>query len=364
MDPTPNYTLQLVSELRGHDERAWQVAWNPAKPLIASCSADKTVRLYSYKLNADDPTMSISFSHVTTISTPHTKTVRSIAWAPSGKVLASGSFDSNVGVYETQGGSDDDMDLSETSEWECVTLLEGHETECKSVAYSSSGTLLASCSRDKTVWIWEVQPDSDFECMGVLMEHTQDVKCVTWHPKEEILASASYDDTIKLYIDDPSEDWYCFATLTGHDSTVWSLTWSPDGNYLASSSDDLTIRIWKRIDQYKWKFVHRIKCHERTIFSISWGSGKGSSPNGLGWLASTGSDGKLNVWEIAELPEQPDNTKPALDTKLIVSVLCAHDISDVNSVQWCPRPGFENLLATAGDDGSMKVWRVISANNI
>lgn len=93
----------------------------------------------------------MSFSHVTTISTPHTKTVRSIAWAPSGKTLASGSFDSNVAVYESEG----DVDLTEAREWECATVLEGHETECKSVVYSSNGTLLASCSRDKTVWIWE-----------------------------------------------------------------------------------------------------------------------------------------------------------------------------------------------------------------
>ena len=36
-----------------------------------------------------------------------------------------------------------------------MSTLEGHETECKSASYSSSGTLLASCSRDEMVWIWE-----------------------------------------------------------------------------------------------------------------------------------------------------------------------------------------------------------------
>jgi cytosolic iron-sulfur protein assembly protein CIAO1 len=147
--------------------------------------------------------------------------------------------------------------------------------------------------------VFSVHPDSDFECMGVLMEHTQDVKCVAWHPKDEILASASYDDSIKLYMDDPSEDWFCFATLTGHTSTVWSICFAPSGNYLVSGSDDCTVRIWKRITEHQWECVSVLEGHERSVYSVTWGVGKGDIEGGLGWVASTGSDGRINVWELS-----------------------------------------------------------------
>jgi len=100
-----------------------------------------------------------------TISTNHTKSIRSISWAPSGKTLATGSFDSSVAVWEEVDPDQEDgegverRDQGESGsgdkEWECVTTLEGHESECKSVAFSSDGALLASCSRDKSVWVWE-----------------------------------------------------------------------------------------------------------------------------------------------------------------------------------------------------------------
>ena len=158
--------------MSGHEDRVWSIAWNPVRPLLASCSGDKSVRLYHYH-NSPSPSVDDSntnnprFELHTSIPTGHAKTVRCVAWAPSGKTFATASFDSNIAIWEQESAGDDAEDFgmsldqegggSKRGEWECASLLEGHETECKSVSYSSTGTLLASCSRDKTVWVWEGQ---------------------------------------------------------------------------------------------------------------------------------------------------------------------------------------------------------------
>jgi WD40 repeat protein len=95
--------------------------------MLATCSGDKTVRLWAMTSHSDSSQWECI--HVL-----------------EGRELATASFDSTTGVWEY-----DERD----KEWECVATLEGHENETKSVAWSSNGSLLATCSRDKSVWIWE-----------------------------------------------------------------------------------------------------------------------------------------------------------------------------------------------------------------
>ncbi|SNX86970.1 probable Probable cytosolic iron-sulfur protein assembly protein 1 [Melanopsichium pennsylvanicum] len=429
--PTCTTSLHLLADLQGHSSRAWHLAWNPRMPILASCSGDKDVRLYAYSFVSTTASSGPSssrqplFNLREVIPTGHQRTVRQVAWSPDGKILATASFDSTVGIWERiqdMDGHDDLNTETHTSgpvalsnrgqyvdepEWDCVGTLEGHESECKSVAFSHTGGVLASCSRDKSVWIWEVQADAEFECLSVLMEHSQDVKAVAWHPNDEILASASYDDAIKLYLDDPSDDWFCYTTLTGHESTVWSLAFSPCGNYLASASDDLTVRIWRRLDAdeceklgfkpegkmagrrgEKWIPVSVLKAqHDRTIYSVSWGVDKTSKRTGnLGRLASGGGDGRICVYEISE---SGDEKVLAPKVEMVAKMESAHANADVNCVCWAPdslngkkTPRFEQvmdddrdplesgdgngndfsdgliseMLASAGDDGSVKVW--------
>lgn len=39
--------------------------------------------------------------------------------------------------------------------------------------------------------------------------------------------------------------------------------------------------------------------HERSVYSVSWGVGKGVKEGSLGWVASTGGDGSIRVWELS-----------------------------------------------------------------
>ena len=164
----------------------WDIAWNPKLSIVATCSTDRDVRMHTYQALPSGVTneKQLVFTLREIIPTGHKRTVRRLAWSPTADMLATASFDSTVGIWEH---TPPDMrnDPSEP-DWDCSGTLEGHDSECKGVAFSHNGNLLASCSRDKSVWIWEVQPDSDFECLSVLIEHTQDVKFVTWHPHEEV----------------------------------------------------------------------------------------------------------------------------------------------------------------------------------
>lgn len=231
-------------------------------------------------------------------------------------------------------GGDNAEEEDDAEEWRFAIVLDGHESEVKSVAWSTGGNFLATCSRDKSVWVWEEVGEDDFETIAVLQEHEGDVKCVAWHPEEELLASGSYDDDIRLWREDV-DDWGCVGILRGHGSTVWAVGWEGvtlriagdvqnerteeqqvwakrreiAGPRLLSCSDDMTIRVWRRRPKEKgpqqnklsiirtgsieedWVEEARLpQTHERTIYSVAWSKRTGR-------IVSTGGDSSIIVYE-------------------------------------------------------------------
>ncbi|KAI8908014.1 WD40-repeat-containing domain protein [Gorgonomyces haynaldii] len=300
--------MKLVKTLNGHTERVWTVQWSPNEDSLVSCSGDKSMRYW--KRQSD-------WELLTIVDTAHSRTVRSIRFSKDGHYLASCSFDATTCIWEKVG-----------SEFEALATLEGHENEVKCMSWSSSN-LLATCSRDKSVWIWEAQGDGDFECIAVLQEHKEDVKSVLWHPQEEILCSCSYDNTLKLYREE-DDDWVCFQTLS-HNSTVWQMDFNKDGSQLVSVGDEGQVMVWQWTDG-EYQLLKQLELND-TLYCVSW------SP--LSGLIAIGSR---------------DNTITILDSDLqVIETQEAHDL-DVNCVHWNPRD--PKLLVSCSDDLTIKIWQI------
>lgn len=133
-----------------------------------------------------------------------------------------------------------------------------------------------------------------------------------------------------------------------------------------------------RTDSPLTELIH-FSAHTGACFTLSWSSGGlPTSQGGLGLLASGGADGRIIIWQLVDTkhqstidPEAPPAKSPlssinGKDTGVqvypVAAVRNAHGVADVNAVNWCLREDGkgQGMLASAGDDGTVKVWRVVA----
>ncbi|KAH0834339.1 hypothetical protein FOPE_03619 [Fonsecaea pedrosoi] len=461
--PTP--TLSLLKTLHppgSGASRAWQSSPHPdpSTPLLATGSADKSVNVWSLR----------DFALVSTISGGHKRSVRTVAWKDFGGstkvrtkterrkpvVLGTGSFDANVGIWvwnderrwaafrdagdHQQNGDEqilqqnqrgissdtDEVDMThdhagdEDEEWHFSTLLTGPDSEIKSIEFSPPhypASLLATSSRDKSVWIWEEVEPEEWETIAVLSEHTGDVKCVGWcqgarrgngrrskrrklggagdrdgdvdmgdtiarsngvvpetmrtqqdmdvDEEDEvdilgsrpILASGSYDDTIRLWRDVEEEgDWICVGVIDKHKGTVWDLKWEKHINY---SLLDLSQCLHER--------DREVATRE---FEADW----------MPRIVSCSDDLSVRVWrrELSEVEKEkrraqsqtqsaptgfassriPSVIRPmsAMEKWVEDATLPAVHVRSVYAVDWSKRTG---MVVSCGGDGTIAVYREV-----
>ncbi|MCP4695976.1 MAG: CHAT domain-containing protein [Gammaproteobacteria bacterium] len=217
-----------------YDSSVMAIQYNPDGTLLAIPMGDQ---VYLY----DTHTMILHYT-----LKGHTGTVRSVAFSPDGKTLATGSWDNSVRLWDTAGGRE-------------LRTLKGHADGVVSVTFSPDGKTLATGSSDKSVRLWDT---TDGRELRALKGHTGTVKSVAFSPDGKTLATGSEDNSARLWDTASGRE---LRSLKGHWVTVWSVAFSPDGNTLATSSSDY-VRLW---DTTSWRELRTLKGHAGMVISIA-----------------------------------------------------------------------------------------------
>ncbi|KAK9838625.1 hypothetical protein WJX74_000090 [Apatococcus lobatus] len=142
----------------------------------------------------------------------------------------------------------------------CTTqILTDHTDEVWFVAFSHSGTMLASASKDKSAIVWDVRPGQrrvTKRC--VLLGHHEVIVTLAWSPDDSLIATCSTDKSVRVW---RVADGTCRQTFTQHTKPVSSVAWMPDGIRLLSGSTDkyiymLDTQTGGKLQSWKGHIVH------------------------------------------------------------------------------------------------------------
>lgn len=124
--------VSKVSTLKGHTERATDVAFSPVQNHIATASADRTAKLW----NAEGTVLKTFEGHLDRLGR--------IAFHPSGKYLGTTSFDKTWRLWDIDTGEE-------------LLLQEGHSRSVYGIDFHQDGSLVASCGLDALARVWDLR---------------------------------------------------------------------------------------------------------------------------------------------------------------------------------------------------------------
>ncbi|ORX58938.1 WD40 repeat-like protein [Hesseltinella vesiculosa] len=126
-------------------------------------------------------------------------------------------------------------------------LIPDEDTPIRSVSVASDGSMLVAANNKGMCFVWKMSSSSselvNTEPAHKWQAHNEYILRCVLSPDTKLLATCSADKTIKIW--NTQDNFSLVMTLTGHQRWVWDCAFSADSAYLVSSSSDHVARLWE-----------------------------------------------------------------------------------------------------------------------
>jgi WD40 repeat protein len=299
---------QKCEELNGHHSGVNQAKFSPNENKMVSVSSDKTVRLWDSNIRKDY----------------HETPLANCEW------FDLSSFNIKYSCLATTNIDNYSISLWNVNTGICSNTYDNcHSNIIKDIAFSPSGSLLASASFDKTVHIFDIVGNQDY----VLGEHEEFVNSICFSHNEEFIASASDDQTVKVWnLKTKESETYISAQPEFMSKVVFSAN---DKKIIALDTYGI-LHVWDLTSKEEKMF--RITSHfvaETRLYLIP-------KTSLICLIDKFSQDNSIHVWDI--------------DKGKCVKSLVGHD-KEIHSVNFS-QDG--SLLLSSSSDKTIKLWNVTS----
>ena len=175
--------------------------------------------------------------------------IRSFAFSPDGRLLATGSRDSTARIWNARTGKR-------------LHLLQ-HHGYVLAERFSPDGRSLVTSSQDGAAYLWEVATG---QRELLLVGAGGSVEASAFGPDGTEVATASADRLARIYY---SQDGRLLAPLAGHGGLVTSVDFDPSGRTIVTGSSDGTARLWDALPPGTLRTIDTRRTPVQTFFAGS-----------------------------------------------------------------------------------------------